>query len=91
MEKAKVFKPTPGTLRALEALKAQDHPVTMAELNAGLTEAVTSAHLTALARQGLVESADVEVQVVVTRKVKSYVLTDAGHSYVAPAAPAVEA
>ena len=88
MEKAKVFKPTEGTLRALDALKAQDHSVTMAELNAGLTEEVTSAHLTALARQGLVESTDVEVQIVSTRKVKSYVLTDAGRAYTAPSVEA---
>lgn len=81
-ETVKKLQLTEGTLRALEALKVQEAPVTLADLNAGLDQAVGSAHLTSLVRNGFAESQEVEVEVVTVRKVKQYVLTDAGRNYV---------
>ena len=64
---------TEGALRALEALKAQDGFVTLAELNDGLEQAVGSAHLTALKARGYVETEQVEKDQVRPTKVNAYV------------------
>ena len=67
---------TEGALRALEALKGQEGYVTLAELNAGLEQAVGSAHITALKVRGLVDSIEVEREQVRPTKVNAYVATD---------------
>ena len=72
---------TEGALRALEALRSQAGPVTLNDLNATLSEPIASAHLTALKRRGLVETAEVEVPVTRMQKVNTYVLTDAADSF----------
>jgi DNA-binding transcriptional ArsR family regulator len=77
-------KPTPlteGAVRALEALKGASGPVTLNDINASISDPIASAHLTALKRRGLVETAEVEVPVTRMQKVNTYVLTDAGHSF----------
>jgi DNA-binding transcriptional ArsR family regulator len=68
-----VAKLTEGALRALEALKGVESPVTLAELNAGLDQAVGSAHLTALKTRGLIEAIEVEKEQVRPTKVNAYV------------------
>ena len=69
---------TEGAVRALEALKVQEAPLTLNELNETMPEPVAAAHLTALKRRGLVETAEVEVPVTRMQKVNTYVLTAAG-------------
>lgn len=77
-ETKKVAPLTEGAIRALEALKGADGPTIMANLNAGLETPVSSAHLTALVRRGLVDAEEVEVIVESTRKVKAYTINEAG-------------
>jgi len=72
---------TEGAVRALDALKGVNGPVTLNDLNATLSDPVASAHLTALKRRGLVETAETEVPVTRMQKVNTYVLTDAGQSF----------
>ena len=78
---AKQAKLTEGALRALEALRNAKPGITMAELNETLDTPIASAHLTSLARYGLVEKEDVEREVVRVQKVKAYTLTEAGQDY----------
>ena len=78
---AKQAKLTDGALRALEALRNAPADITMAELNETLETPIASAHLTALARRGLVSSIDVEREVVRIQKVKAYTLTEDGTNY----------
>ena len=81
---AKQAKLTEGALRALEALRNAEPGITMAELNETLETPIASAHLTALARRGLVDSVDVERPVTRIQKVKSYTLTADGEDYEQP-------
>ena len=78
---AKQAKLTEGALRALEALRNAEPGTTMAELNETLETPIASAHLTALARRGLVDSVDVERPVTRVQKVKAYTLTVDGEEY----------
>lgn len=75
---------TEGTLRALEALRNAQPGSTLEEINATLEEPIASAHLTALKRRGLVESEDVEKEVVRIQKVKAYTLTPEGEDFEQP-------
>jgi DNA-binding transcriptional ArsR family regulator len=72
---------TEGAIRALTALREMSGPVTLNDLNAEVSEPVASAHLTALKRRGLVETAEVEVPVTRMQKVNTYVLTADGFSF----------
>lgn len=72
---------TPGAKRALEALRNQPEPITLKDLNEQMDEPLASAHLTALKKRGLVETAVVEVPVTRIQKVNTYVLTDAGTDF----------
>lgn len=65
---------TPGTVRALEILQAQEGPVTLQQLNEGLETPVAVAHLTALKRNGLVVTEQIEVPVTRMQKVNTYVI-----------------
>jgi len=70
-----------GAVIALEALQAAPEGSTLQELNAISTAPIASAHLTALARRGLVSSDKVEKEVVSVRTVNAYTITDAGMNY----------
>ena len=79
---AKVNKVSEGALKALEALKTAGTATAKDLKDAGL-EGLNSAHLVALVNRGLVESTDVEVEVVtvVKRKVKAYTVTEKGMTF----------
>jgi hypothetical protein len=66
---------TEGMARALELLRAYDGEPTLVELNEGLEQPVSSAHLTGLVRKGFVESYDVEREQNTVVTLKSYTLT----------------
>ena len=73
---------TEGSLRALNALKANDG-VTLAQLNEAGAE-VASAHLTSLVRRGLVSTEKIEIPVTRMQEVNVYRLTEAGASFQVP-------
>jgi hypothetical protein len=81
----KVAKLSEGALGALDTLKVlgAKGAVTAKDLKDAGLEGLNSAHLPALVNRGLVDTADVEVEVVtvVKRKVKAYTLTDAGKEF----------
>ena len=83
---AKVNALSDGALVALAALEAAPKGSTLQELNAVAAEKIASAHLTALARRGLVTSEKVEKEVVSVRTVNAYTITDEGTNYEQPAA-----
>jgi hypothetical protein len=83
---AKVNALSDGALVALAALEAAPKGSTLQELNAVATAPIASAHLTALARRGLVTSEKVEKEVVSVRTVNAYTITDEGINYEQPAA-----
>ena len=78
---AKVNPLSEGALVALEALKVAPAGSTLQELNDVATAPIASAHLTALARRGLVASDKVEKEVVSVRTVNAYTITEAGTNY----------
>jgi len=70
-----------GALVALAALQAAPEGSTLQELNEIATAPIASAHLTALARRGLVSSEKIDKEVVSIRPVNAYTITDEGVSY----------
>lgn len=78
---AKVNPLSEGALVALAALEAAPAGSTLQELNEIATAPIASAHLTALARRGLVSSEKVEKEVVSVRTVNAYTITEAGTNY----------
>ena len=82
---AKVNPLSEGALAALAALQSATSPITLAELNEN-GAGIASAHLTALAKRGLVSSDKVEKEVVTVRTVNAYSITEAGMDYQEPAA-----
>lgn len=72
---------TEGTRNALNVLQANEGQLTLEEMNTFSDEKIASAHLTSLVKRGLVEAEDVEVEVLVTKTVKGYKLTEAGVDY----------
>ena len=67
------------TIRALEMLKVEKSATAKKLKDLGF-ENVNSSHLKALENRGLVESKDVEIEVIVKqkRKVKEYTITEKG-------------
>lgn len=70
-----------GAVIALETLQAAPAGSTLQELNDLAPAPIASAHLTALARRGLVASEKVEKEVVSVRTVNAYTITEAGMNY----------
>jgi len=73
----KVTKLSEGALKALEILKSSESGLTIAEIKEKGFEDVNSSHLTALKNRGIVDTMEVEREVVtvVKRKVNVYTLT----------------
>ena len=79
---AKVNKLSKGASEALEMLKEVITATALTLKENGL-ENLNSSHLVALKNRGLVETKDVEVEVltVVKRKVKAYTITEKGKEF----------
>ena len=78
---AKVNPLSVGALVALAALAIAPEGSTLQELNDVATAPIATAHLTALARRGLVSSEKVEKEVVSVRTVNAYTITEAGINF----------
>lgn len=79
--KTKTKKVNPLSEGAINALKAiSKGPATAVDLKAKGLENLNSAHLTALAKRGYVETEEVEIEVpaIIKRKVKRYTITEKG-------------
>lgn len=72
---------TEGMVRALDVISKVGSG-TLAELNAGLDQAIGSAHMTGLVRKGYVSTEQVERDAVRVTKVNAYSVTDAGLDFV---------
>ena len=81
MSEIKTKKVNPLSEGAINALKAiSEGPATAADLKAKGLENLNSAHLTALAKRGYVDTEEVEIEVpaIVKRKVKRYTINEKG-------------
>ena len=63
---------SPKAKAILELLKNSETPMTLADIKDNGIENPNGSHLKALENRGLVVSEEIEVEVVTTRKVKSY-------------------
>jgi len=75
---AKVNQLSDGAMVALKTLQSAPEGSTLQELNVIADGAIASAHLTALARRGLVTSEKVEKEVVSIRTVNAYTIAEDG-------------
>jgi hypothetical protein len=77
----KIVKLSDGAMKALTMLKTGS--ATANDLKSNGFDDLNSAHLTALVNRGLAttEDVEVEVEVIVKRKVKKYTLTDKGMNH----------
>jgi len=73
------IKLTQGTINALNVLKEEKELLTLHDLK-DIDESIATAHLTALARAGLVEVAEVEIPVTTVKTYKAWKITELGES-----------